>query len=187
MSSASTTSTFTLPDLLRSVLPEDTLRTVAPYVQSYILADSSPVQIVNRRLISILTPLMESLYPIFQPVLATIATILDDPEGFANIAIAIGAVAAIFLIVSSILRTLTWFARATMRLAYYAVLVALAAMVYQRGVLVCARDAIAFVQSAVNYSVLIKDFFLAEYDRYDQQYQRQHAQVRSTYQRGKNS
>jgi hypothetical protein len=182
--SPSTTSPPPLSDLLQFLLPEDILHTAAPCLQNYIFADGSPVQIATRRVLSIISPIMAAVYPMFQPVLAAAASFLDNSEGFANYAIAIGAVVAIPLLVNSILRTLSWFARATMRLAYYAVLIALAAMVYQRGVLVCARDAMTVMRNAVTYFMLMKNIFLAEYRRYDEQYQRQHTRAGSRYHDG---
>lgn len=80
------------------------------------------------------------------------------------------ALVALFAAVEILLvtrRVLAWFVRLALRLAFWAVVVAVGAAVWQRGIENSVRDLVALGAALTGYSVAIGKIWVNEYNRYD--------------------
>ncbi|KAF3016753.1 hypothetical protein G7054_g11490 [Neopestalotiopsis clavispora] len=152
-------------DALDGVLPEQTLQFIADHV----LARGAPLQTVLRSLHTLLNGTVAALYPILQPVLVRVGTMLSDSPDFVFVL----SLVAIFF---AALQTLLWVHRVMMfwtrlmgRLLLWSLVAAVLAMAWQRGPEAVIRDAVVFVSKAAGYAALVKDIWLAEYNKYDAQ------------------
>jgi hypothetical protein len=124
---------------------------------------------VLRSLHTLLNGTVAALYPILQPVLVRVGTMLSDSPDFVFVL----SLVAIFF---AALQTLLWVHRVMMfwtrlmgRLLLWSLVAAVLAMAWQRGPEAVIRDAVVFVSKAAGYAALVKDIWLAEYNKYDAQ------------------
>ncbi|KAK6078750.1 hypothetical protein SCUP234_06088 [Seiridium cupressi] len=154
-----------LLDALDGILPEQTLQ----FISNHVLAPETPFQGVLRSLHTAFNRAVALLYPILQPLLVRIATIISDSPDF----VFVFSLIAIFF---AALQTLLWMHRIMMfwtrlvgRLMLWACVAAVLAMAWQRGPEAVVRDAVVFVSKVAGYASLVKDIWLAEYNKYDAQ------------------
>lgn len=150
---------------LDGVLPEQTVQFLAEHV----LARGGAVQTVLRSLHTFTRNVVAALYPVLQPVLARAGAMLSDSPDFVFVL----SLVAIFF---AALQTLLWVHRVMMfwtrlmgRLILWSLVAAVLAMAWQRGPEAVIRDAVVFASKAAGYAALVKDIWLAEYNKYDAQ------------------
>lgn len=147
------------------ILPEQALQFLADHV----LRREGPFQTVLRSLHTLTNRAVAVLYPMLQPILLRVGTMLSDSPD-------VVFVCSLIAIFFAILQTLLWVHRIMMfwtrmvgRLMLWACVAAVLALVWQRGPEAVIRDAVVFVSKLAGYASLVKDIWLAEYNKYDAQ------------------
>jgi len=145
---------------------------MAHYIATHILHPRSPFQIYGKEALTRAQRGYETLYPHLEPYYNQAVDAMSDPEGpgayFALVPLVLGVIAAV-MVVSYVIRIMTWWTRFVSRMAFYAVLLAVVAMVWDRGLLQSSKDAVIIVSKLVGYGASVRDIWLKEYQRYEAQ------------------
>ncbi|POR31996.1 hypothetical protein TPAR_07820 [Tolypocladium paradoxum] len=150
--------------LLTELLPPD----VAASVRQHLLHPSSPFQAYKRLAAEQGARLLSALRPLADWALQCVA----DNQGAAGLLVLLALLAALLVVVSWVHRFVLWWTRLALRVVFWAVAGALGAWVWNRGVVESARDAVDAVASVVGYLAVLRNVWLAEYDRYEGQQNR---------------
>jgi hypothetical protein len=121
-----------------------------------------------RRGITLLTPFLNGL----------LAQAGIDLNG-ANIAGVIAAGALILTVIAVLdyfRRMILWWTRFTFRIVFWAAILAVGAWVWERGLMDSMKDAAVLGGRVVGYASGVKDVWMSEYERYEQQ-QQQHTMM----------
>ncbi|KAH8675881.1 hypothetical protein BX600DRAFT_494307 [Xylariales sp. PMI_506] len=152
-------------DALQGVLPEQTMQ----MLQDHVLAPQTPLQILRRTLGHYFHEATAALWPLLQPVFARIGDMLSDSPDIIFFAALVGIVAVALQIVLWVHRLLMFWTRLVTRALMWAAVAAVIAVIWQRGPEAAIRDVVVFVSKAVGYATIVKNIWLAEYQKYDAQ------------------
>lgn len=151
-----------------SLLPEP----MADYIATHILHPRSPFQIYGKEALTQAQRGYETLYPHLEPYYNQAVDAMSDPDGpgayLALVPLVLTAIAAV-MVVSYVVRIMTWWTRFVTRMAFYAFLLALLAMVWDRGLFQSLRDVVVIVSKLAGYGAAVKNIWLEEYQRYEAQ------------------
>ncbi|EHK16823.1 uncharacterized protein TRIVIDRAFT_65432 [Trichoderma virens Gv29-8] len=151
--------------LLASFLPPD----VVALIETHILDPRSPIQILKRQALALARRGASTVTPLVQPVAERGMAVLAEHQGALDLLLPLATIVATLVVLNWIRRILLWWTRLAMRAVLWAALVALAAWVYNRGVLVSARDAAVVGAKVMGYIAVLKNVWLDEYKRYEGQ------------------
>jgi hypothetical protein len=131
----------------------------------------TPVSVLGK-----ITSTTQKLLGIMAPILSPIFDRLTQALYSSPDIVVLGFFLVILLVVVQILnflrRALVFWTRIAFRMAFYAGLVALAASVWQRGLEASWSDALSMGSTLLTYGGMVKDIWLREYRRYEQQGQK---------------
>ncbi|KAH6660584.1 hypothetical protein BKA67DRAFT_548542 [Truncatella angustata] len=150
---------------LDGILPEQALH----FLSDHVLARETPFQNILRTLQALFRNVVAILYPILQPILVRVGTMLSDSP---DVVFVFSLVAIFFAVLQTLLwvhRVMMFWTRLVGRLMLWACVAAVLAMAWQRGPEAVIRDAVVFVSKVAGYASLVKDIWLAEYNKYDAQ------------------
>lgn len=151
--------------LLASFLPPN----VVALIDTHILGPRSPLQIFKRQALAQARLGASSLIPLVQPVADRGMAVLAEHQGALDLLLPLATIVATLVVLNWIRRLVLWWTRLAMRAVLWAAVVALAAWVWNRGVLVSARDAAVVGAKVVGYMAVLKNVWLDEYKRYEGQ------------------
>ncbi|PFH56155.1 hypothetical protein XA68_16971 [Ophiocordyceps unilateralis] len=161
--------------LVAGLLPPD----MAAAAHHHLLRPDSPLQSCKRQVAASARAAVVAIADVATRLLAA----SDNQGGMAG-GIALLVLLAVFmLLLRWVGRLVLWWTRFTLRLASWAVVVALCACVWQRGLAATVRDVGGGGLALMRYLSLLRDVWLAEYSRYEVQ-QRQQQQFSSSRARG---
>ena len=115
---------------------------------------------------------IEIIYPFVRPFVDRLTLALYNSPDIVILGFALVVLFLTIQVLGYIRRATMWAAGIAFRLVFYAVIVAVVAGVWQRGLENSLKDAVAFCSSAAGFMVTLKDFWLQEYKKYDVQQQR---------------
>lgn len=150
---------------ITGILPEQTLQ----FLSNHILARETPFQNILRSLHTVARNLIALLYPILQPILLRVGTILSDSP---DVVFVFSLVAIFFAALQTLLwvhRVMMFWTRLVGRLILWACIAAVLAMLWQRGPEAVVKDTVVLVSKVAGYASLVKDIWLTEYQKYDAQ------------------
>lgn len=154
-----------LAHLISSLLPPE----LADTMNKHILNDRAPLQVVLRTVYTQAQNLFNAAAPMLEPLLDRILTAMAENQGLVGVGASLLFLALIVIVLNWIRRLLMWWTRLAMRLATWAILFALAAWVWERGLYESARDVVVMGSKVVGYLAVLKDVWMNEYNRYEAQ------------------
>lgn len=107
--------------------------------------------------------------PVFGPVLDRLTQALYNSPDIVVLGFFCLILLLVFQILSWLRRALVFWTRLACRMAFYAGLVALAASVWQRGLEASWADALAIGGTLLKYGSWVKDIWMKEYRKYEEQ------------------
>lgn len=143
---------------------------LADTIRTYILHPHSAFQIYgNQALILAQRGYYETLEPLWQRALDTA---VNSSEGggtlVAMLPLITFSVAAV-MVVSFVMRLVSWWTRILSRIAFWAVVAVLLLAAWERGPLQSARDCVVVVGKIVGYGAAVRDIWVREYQHYEEQ------------------
>lgn len=151
--------------LLTSLLPAD----VVALIDTHILDPQSPVQAVKRTALAQARRSADFVLPVLQPLIDRALSLLAEHQGALDMLVPLAVLLATLVVLNWVRRIIMWWTRLAFRAVFWAAFAALAAWVWNRGVLVSAKDAAVLGAKIVGYMAVLKDVWLDEYKRYEGQ------------------
>lgn len=134
-----------------------------------ILSPSSPLQTLRRQSIELLSTVFSIMTPVLQPLLDRLNTALtNSPDVVVLVFVAVLLLVAL-QILAWMRRMVAWVTGLMFRLVFWACVVAMAAVVVQRGPEQTVRDAVVVVSKVAGYGAALRDVWVSEYRRYEAQ------------------
>ena len=148
----------------------DTLFNSAPdFIQEHVLQPDSAPATLKRQLLATAYKAFNTMSPIVLPLLNRLTQALYGSPDIVVIGFLLVALVLVFQILSWLRRALVFWTRIAFRMSLYAGLAALAASVWQRGLAASWEDAVAVGGALFKYGGWVKDFWMNEYRKYEQQ------------------
>lgn len=151
--------------LLATLLPAD----VVALIDTHILDPRSPVQILKRQALAQAHRGAAAILPLVQPLADRGLAVLAEHQGALDVLLPLATVVATLVVLNWVRRIVLWWTRLVFRAVLWAAVAALAAWVWNRGVLVSARDATVIGAKVMGYMAVLKNVWLDEYKRYEGQ------------------
>ncbi|KAF4594618.1 hypothetical protein GQ602_000231 [Ophiocordyceps camponoti-floridani] len=160
--------------LVADLLPPD----LAAQAHHHLVRPDSPLQSCKRQLAASAYAAATAAADVAARALGDGSIVLDQGGGgsLAGWLALFAVLAVVVLAVRWVGRLVVWWTRLALRLASWAVVFALAACVWQRGVAATIRDVVVGGAALMRYLSLLRDVWLAEYSRYELQQQQQQQQ-----------
>ncbi|RFU71892.1 hypothetical protein TARUN_10377, partial [Trichoderma arundinaceum] len=147
--------------LLASLLPPD----VVALIDTHILDPQSPVQMVKRQALAQARRSADVLLPLVQPLIDRALAVLAEHQGALDMLIPLVVLVTTLVVLNWVRRIILWWTRLAFKAVFWAAFVAMAAWVWNRGVLVSARDATVVGAKVVGYMAVLKNVWMDEYKR----------------------
>lgn len=155
--------------VLRSLLPPEAV----DFIHKNALHPSSPLQVARQHAVLAACRAFDTLYPYVAPAVdATLAYLQDSPE-LVSFGILLMLLAATVVVLNWIRRIVAFWTALVLRVAFWGAVVAVLAAVVQRGVWETARDAVVVGGKVVGFAAAVKDVWISEYKRYEEETQSQ--------------
>ncbi|KAH7162950.1 hypothetical protein B0J13DRAFT_615560 [Dactylonectria estremocensis] len=151
--------------LLSAFLPAD----IVASIHTHVLDPSSPAQVLRRSAVAQLQRLLSAAYPVLQPLFERLLDAMAENQGLVGVIASLLVLATVLVVLNWIRRLLMWWTRLALRVASWAALVAIAAVVWDRGVFESARDVAVVGGKIVGYLAFLKGVWVDEYNRYEAQ------------------
>ncbi|KAI1379384.1 hypothetical protein F4677DRAFT_442359 [Hypoxylon crocopeplum] len=155
-------------DALEGILPQQTMELLQDQLQNpqtLLQAAWRQASIVGNKITALLSPL-------FAPLLARALQALNDSPDIVVLAFVLGAFVLVLQVVAWVHRTMMYVTRLAFRMLGWALVFALAAVVWRRGPEATIRDVVVFVSKLAGYAAVVKDIWLSEYQKFDAQTKR---------------
>lgn len=133
--------------LVASLLPEE----LSSFIHNHILNPHGPFQTYKREAQAQLERLLTALYPIVQPVLEKILALVSDNQGAVGVAATLALAAAVIIILNWVRRLMLWWTRMVFRLMFWSLVIAVAAIVVQRGPMQTAKEVVVVGSKIVGW------------------------------------
>ncbi|TPX08795.1 uncharacterized protein E0L32_009735 [Thyridium curvatum] len=153
-----------LPGFLPDPLPQ--------LLHEHVLHPHAYVQVLKRKAMHLLARLFNAAYPFLSPVADRLARALHDSPDLVVLAALLVALAAALQVLLYVRRVVAWGVRLALRMAFWAGVVALGAVVWRRGLEESVRDVVVAGGKVAGYAAAIGEVWMAEYRRYEAQTQR---------------
>lgn len=150
---------------LRGLLPAE----MNDFIQTHILHPRSPVQHLARQANVLINNFFKTLYPIIEPLFDRLVDAINENQGTTGLLLVVAVVTVVMVVMNWIRRLMMWWTRMLAKLTFYAIVVALLAGVWQRGLMTTARDLVVVGSKLAGYGAALKDVWMEEYDRYESQ------------------
>ncbi|OIW35465.1 hypothetical protein CONLIGDRAFT_710648 [Coniochaeta ligniaria NRRL 30616] len=142
------------------------------FLQEYVLQPDSTVAVIKRQLTGTLQKALGMMAPVLGPVFDRLTQALYSSPDIVVLGFFCVILLLVFQILSWLRRALVFWTRIAFRMAFYAGLVALAASVWQRGLEASWADAVSIGGMLLKYGGWVKDTWMNEYRKYEQQGQK---------------
>ncbi|KAK5990560.1 hypothetical protein PT974_08829 [Cladobotryum mycophilum] len=149
--------------LLSSLLPPDLVN----LVNKNLLHPNSPGQALYHTVLQNARRVYASLLPLLQPLFDRLLSLLEDNQGYVDVLVPLMVLVTLVFVMNWVRRIIMWCTRLAMRAVFWSCVVALAAWIWNRGVIESARDAAIVGAKVVGYLAVLKDVWLDEYKRYE--------------------
>ncbi|KAJ0168885.1 hypothetical protein CTA2_8672 [Colletotrichum tanaceti] len=160
--------------LLRSLLPAD----AADFIHKNALHPSSPLQKLYAQGLLAASRTVDELYPYVAPAVdATLEFLHSSPE-LVSFAVLLALLAATIVVLNWIRRIVAFWMALVLRLAFWGCVFAAVAVVWRRGVWETARDAVVVGGKVAGFATAVKDVWISEYKRYEEETQVQGSKYR---------
>ncbi|RDA85652.1 hypothetical protein CP532_3548 [Ophiocordyceps camponoti-leonardi (nom. inval.)] len=161
--------------LVADLLPPE----MAASARHHLLRPDSPLQSCKRQLAATARAGLVAVTDVAARALAA----SDSQGAVAGVVSTLAVLAVSALLLRWVGRLVLWWTRFTLRLAWWAFVVALCACVWQRGPVATLQNVLVGAGALMRYLVILRDVWLAEYNRYEvqerQQQQRQYTSSRA--------
>ncbi|KAI0398916.1 hypothetical protein F4802DRAFT_591590 [Xylaria palmicola] len=154
-----------LINTLQGILPEQTLQ----LLHDHFLHPSSTMNTVSSYLVVGAKRTAQALAPVLSPLAERGALALQESTDVVFFLAVLTLLFLAFKIVVCVQRTISYFTRLAFRAALWALLGLALMAVWQRGPEAVARDLAVLAGRAVRYAAVVRDIWLAEYQKYDAQ------------------
>lgn len=151
--------------LAASLLPEE----LSSFVHNHILNPHGPFQAYKREAHAQLDRLLAALYPVVQPALERVLAVVSDNQGAVGVAATLALAAAVIVVLNWVRRLMLWWTRMVFRLVFWSLVVAMAAVVVQRGPMQTAKEVVVVGSKIVGWVAAVQQAM-----QHQQQYQQQH-------------
>lgn len=139
------------------------------FIHKNALHPSSPVQVARQHVVLTARRAFDALYPHVAPAIdATLAFLQDSPE-LVSFGILLALLAATVVVLNWIRRVVAFWTTLVLKVAFWGAVVAMLAAVVQRGVWETARDAVVVGGKVVGFAAAVKDVWVSEYRRYEEE------------------
>ncbi|XXG99221.1 methionine adenosyltransferase sam2 [Hypoxylon texense] len=155
-------------DALKGILPEQTMELLQDHLQN----PQSALQLLWRHAASLLDKLAALASPLVEPVLARVLRALRDSPDVVVLGFALAVFVFVLQLVSWVHRTVRYFTRLAFRLAGWALVLAVLAVLWRRGPEAAARDVVVFAGKVAGYAAVVRDIWWSEYQKFDAQTKR---------------
>lgn len=156
---------FLTHQALSRILPPDAYA----FVQTNILHPQSQFQLLFKQSTVVATNAVSATLPYLDPLIERVSDALHDNSGAVGVVVALGVITAVVMIMNWIRRMIMWWARFTMVLAFYAAIVVVIAIAWERGPARSLRDVVVVASKIVGYLASLREVWVQEYDRYESQ------------------
>ncbi|KAK0389564.1 hypothetical protein NLU13_3139 [Sarocladium strictum] len=157
--------------VLYSLLPPE----IAGFIHKNILDSRSPFQVVLSQIVLQVRNFINLVAPHFDRLLTQAGIDLSGTNITGVVAVA-ALVITVLAVLDYVRRMIFWWTRFTFRIVFWAIVVGAAALVWERGLMESAKDAAVLGGHVLGYAAGVKDHWMAEYERYEQQ-QQQHTMM----------
>ncbi|KAH6606413.1 hypothetical protein Trco_005566 [Trichoderma cornu-damae] len=151
--------------LLAAFLPPE----IVALIDTHVLDPRSPVQILKRHALVQARRGADAVLPLVRPLLDRALSLLAEHQGALDMLVLVAVLATTLVVLNWIRRIILWWTRLAFKAVFWAAVVAVAAWVWNRGVLVSARDATVVGAKVMGYMAVLKNVWLDEYKRYERQ------------------
>ncbi|ORY66299.1 uncharacterized protein BCR38DRAFT_429833 [Pseudomassariella vexata] len=155
---------------LEGILPEQTVQ----LIHDHILHPSAPFQLVKRQVTFGVQQAYTFLYPLIVPLVDRAMQKLNDSPDFVLLGALLTFLAIAVQVTFWVHRIIMFWTRLAMRMVMWGALAVVIAMLWQRGPEAVAKDVVVVVSKAAGYATIIKEIWLREYARYNEQTQNGH-------------
>lgn len=147
------------------VLPDRLLK----LLYRHILHPHSATQDFGRRAAMTAERGLGGLFHTLEPAMDRLTRALYNSPDIVVLAFVVVLVVVMFQVLVWLKRIVVWWTRLAFRVALWACIVGLIAVVWQRGLQASLRDAVAIASALLGYAAVVKDIWVREYRRYDAQ------------------
>jgi hypothetical protein len=134
-------------------------------MRSYALHPPSPLQAFK----SVSTSQFQRLADMMSPVLDRLTQALHRSPDIVVLAFFLTMLFLTIQILNWARRVVMFWTRMALRLVFWSAIIALGAMVWQRGLEATARDMMTIGQQLIGYAAMVRDIWMREYQKYEAQ------------------
>lgn len=149
-------------------------------LQEHVLDPKSPFQVFKHGAVFAIQKLVNIMWPFLVPVFDRLTQALHSSPDIVVLTFFLVLVFLVFQILNWMRRVLMFWTRIALRLVFWTGIVALVAVVWQRGLEASMKDAIAIGNWLLGYGAILKDVWLREYRRYEAQAKSQRSSSRGS-------
>jgi hypothetical protein len=157
------------PTLTSFILSELLPDSWASVIHTQILHPHSPVQVAKRNSILFLHHLFNLAWPFVEPWVAYAMSVLNANPNLVALAGFVAFLAVLVLIIGWVHRFVMFWTRIAVSMLLWGFVLAIAAVVYQRGVFLSLRDLVVLGGKVFGFVVGVKEYWAHEYQRYQAQ------------------
>lgn len=151
--------------LLSALLPADFVDSI----RAHVLHPRAPPQVLGRAFLAHAQNLLSAAYPVVQPLLERLLAAMAENQGLVGVMASLLVLGLLLVVLNWMRRLLLWWTRLTLRVFTYCAVAVFGFWVYDRGLLVSARDVAVVGGKVVGYLAVLRDVWVDEYNRYEAQ------------------
>jgi hypothetical protein len=145
-------------------------------LDEHVLHPDATVQIIKREVTGAAGKGADVVWQVFEPLASRLVLALYASNDAMVLVFAAVTILVVVQILNMMRRVVEFWTKLIFRALLWAIVVALVAVIWQRGLEATFRDAAVIGSKTVGFLVRLKDVFLQEYERYEaQEKARQHA------------
>ncbi|KAL1866445.1 hypothetical protein VTK73DRAFT_4702 [Phialemonium thermophilum] len=161
---------------LQGLLPEASLQ----YFHNHVFRPDAPIQILKQYLRDAADSVISAMWPLISPVLDRLVEALHNSPDLVVLGFFLLLIVLVLQLMSWVSRVMLFGARVAFRFICWAAVFAVAAFVWQRGIIATANDVADLGVRLLGYAVTVKDIWIREYRKYEAQTARSRAAPYST-------
>lgn len=157
-----------LLDLLKDTLPPSSVE----FLHTYALHPHSPLQIFKRNLFVLLNRAFNIVYPFLLPVFSRITMFLHTSPDIVFFLTVLTLLYTVWTVLGVVRRLMLFWVRILTMVLGWGMLVLVGAVMWQRGMEQSIRDIVTVVSKIVGYAEVVREVWVREYERYQEQERR---------------
>lgn len=142
---------------------------VTAYIHQHALRPDAPLQIYLTQAKVQASRAADKAYPYIQPQVERLVDAMEGSPTASSVVVPLVILTVAVIVLNWIRRMVMWWTRMAFRLVFWATIVALGAWVWNRGIEASLRDTFVLGGKIVGYCAVVKDIWVAEYKRYEDQ------------------